>query len=178
MNPTTPATLEAPLFKEEPSWLRDRRRSALDAYERLPMPSRTDEEWRRTDIAGLNPSKYAHLEQVLAHSDMAPNLPDGVIFEPLSIVAAKKHADLVMPKPFTLLHADRDKFAALHAAFFTGGHFLYVPDGVVIDRPLLAENYSYSSGTTVMPHTLIIAGKNSRLNFLDEHIAKAGDESG
>ena len=142
------------------------------------MPSRTDEEWRRTDIAGLNPSKYAHLEQELAHSDMAPNLPDGVIFEPLSIVAAKKHADLVMPKLFTLLHADRDKFAALHAAFFTGGHFLYVPDGVVIDRPLLAENYSYSSGTTVMPHTLIIAGKNSRLNFLDEHIAKDGDESG
>jgi Fe-S cluster assembly protein SufD len=178
MNPTTPATLEAPTFKGEPDWLRDRRRSALDAYERLPMPSRTDEEWRRTDVAGLNPAAFAQFEQELAHSDMAPNLPDGVIFESLSLVAAKEHADLVMPKLFSLLHADRDKFAALHAAFFTGGHFIYVPDGVVIERPLRAENYSYASGTTVMPHTLIIAGRGSRFNFLDEHIAKDDNESG
>ncbi|HET7467895.1 MAG TPA: Fe-S cluster assembly protein SufD [Candidatus Dormibacteraeota bacterium] len=174
MNPTIAATLEAPFFKGEPDWLQDRRRSALEAYERLPMPSRTDEEWRRTDIAGFNPSAYARFEQELAH-DLKTPVPNGVIYEPLSI-AAVKHADLVMPRLFSLLHADRDKFSALHAAYFTGGHFLYVPDGVVIDQPLLAENYSYESGTSVMPHTLIVAGKNSRFNFLDEHIAKDENE--
>jgi Fe-S cluster assembly protein SufD len=173
---TTPATLEDSIFKGEPDWLRDRRRSALDTYERLPMPSRTDEEWRRTDIAGLNPIAYARFEHDLAHWMGTPNLPDGVIYESLP-VAARTHADLVMPRLFSLLHADRDKFAALHAAFFTGGHFLYVPDGVVIDQPLLAENYSYESGTSVMPHTLIVAGRGSRFNFLDEHIAKDENEA-
>ena len=38
----------------EPDWLRERRRSAFDAFERLPMPSRIDEEWRRTDVTGLD----------------------------------------------------------------------------------------------------------------------------
>jgi len=29
----------------EPDWLRKRRQTAFDAFERLPMPSRIDEEW-------------------------------------------------------------------------------------------------------------------------------------
>ncbi|MCS7246188.1 MAG: Fe-S cluster assembly protein SufD [Thermomicrobium sp.] len=37
----------------EPSWLRERRLAAWEIYERTPMPSRTDEEWRRTDIRRL-----------------------------------------------------------------------------------------------------------------------------
>ena len=175
MTPTTPATLEAPFFKGEPDWLQDRRRSALAVYDRLPMPSRTDEEWRRTDVAGMNPSSYARFEQELAH-DLVTPVPDGVVYDSLP-VAAREHPELVMPRLFSLLHADRDKFSALHAAYFTGGHFLYVPDGVVIEQPLLAENYSYESGTTVMPHTLIVAGKNSRFNFLDEYIAKDENEA-
>ena len=175
MAATMPATLEDPIFKGEPDWLRDRRRSALEAYERLPMPSRTDEEWRRTDVAGLNPAAYARFERDLAH-DLKTPVPDGVIYESLP-VAAREHAELVMPRLFSLLRADRDKFSALHAAYFTGGHFLYVPDGVVIEEPLLAENYSYESGTSVMPHTLIVAGRGSRFNFLDEHIAKDENEA-
>jgi Fe-S cluster assembly protein SufD len=173
---TTPATLEDAIFEREPDWLRERRRSALDAYERLPMPSRTDEEWRRTDVARLNLSAFARFEQDYAH-DLKTPVPDGVIYEPLSY-AAEQYPDLVMPRLFSLLRADRDKFAALHAAYFTGGHFLYVPDGLVVDEPMLAENYSYDSGTSVMPHTLIVAGKGSRFNFLDEHIAKDENESG
>jgi Fe-S cluster assembly protein SufD len=34
----------------EPDWLRQKRVDAWEAYERIPMPQRTDEEWRRTDI--------------------------------------------------------------------------------------------------------------------------------
>ena len=59
-------TLDRTHFQGEPDWLRKRRRTALEAYERLPMPSRTDEEWRRTDIAGLDPSQFAKFEQVTA----------------------------------------------------------------------------------------------------------------
>ena len=45
----------------EPDWLRDRRQTAFAAYERMPMPSRTDEEWRRTDVTGLDPATFATL---------------------------------------------------------------------------------------------------------------------
>jgi Fe-S cluster assembly protein SufD len=37
----------------DPAWLRTRRLEAWDAFVRLPLPSPTDEEWRRTDLSGL-----------------------------------------------------------------------------------------------------------------------------
>jgi Fe-S cluster assembly protein SufD len=164
----------------EPDWLLDRRRTAFAAYERMPMPSRTDEEWRRTDVTGLDPGKYATLEHANGFKQATPDLPKGVIFEPLS-VAAERHGDLVKPLLFSALHADRDRFAALHAAFFTGGNFLYVPDGVVIEEPILRQHFSHEGGTTVLPHTVIVAGRNSRFYYLDEYIGEeteAGYRSG
>ena len=170
--PFNSQTLEELTFRGEPDWLRDRRRTALDAYERLPMPGRTDEEWRRTDVTGLDPGKYAKLEHANGFKQATPDLPKGVIFEPLS-VAAERHGALVKPLLFSAMHPDRDRFAALHAAFFTGGNFLYVPDGVVIEEPILRQHFSHEGGTTVLPHTVIVAGRNSRFYYLDEYI---GDE--
>jgi Fe-S cluster assembly protein SufD len=164
----------------EPDWLRDRRRTAFAAYERLPMPGRTDEEWRRTDVTGLDPGKYAKLEHANGFKQETPDLPKGVIFEPLS-VAAERHGDLVKPLLFSAMHPDRDRFAALHAAFFTGGNFLYVPDGVVIEEPILRQHFSHEGGTSVLPHTVIVAGRNSRFYYLDEYIGEekeAGYRSG
>ncbi len=76
------------------------------------------------------------------------------------------------------MHADRDRFAALHAAFFTGGTFLYVPDGVEFDEPILGQHFSHQAGTSVLPHTLIVAGRGARFNYLDEYIAEDENETG
>jgi len=172
----TAETLEQAV-QGEPDWLRDRRRAALASYERLPMPSRTDEEWRRTDIAGLDLSSYARLEHANGLVQETPALPKGVIFEPLS-TAAGKHRGLVEPLLFSSMDADRDRFAALHAAFFTGGNFLYVPDGVVIEEPILRQHFSHEGGTSVLPHTVIVAGRGSRFYYLDEYIGEEEEGAG
>ena len=162
----------------EPGWLRDVRRKALASYESLPAPTKTDEEWRRTDVSRLDPGQYSKLEHLDGQKLILPSaLPKGVILEPLR-EAARKHADLVEPRLFSLVHADRDRFAALHAALFTGGTFLYVPDGVVIDQPIIGQHFSHEGGTSVLPHTLIVAGKNTRFDYLDEYIAEKDDEAG
>ncbi|HEY7834083.1 MAG TPA: Fe-S cluster assembly protein SufD [Ktedonobacterales bacterium] len=44
--------------RDEPAWMRERRQAAWDTFEAIPMPTRQDEEWRRTDLRGLK------LEQV------------------------------------------------------------------------------------------------------------------
>ncbi|HEX2646202.1 MAG TPA: Fe-S cluster assembly protein SufD, partial [Candidatus Dormibacteraeota bacterium] len=162
----------------EPGWLRERREMALENFEKLPAPSKTDEEWRRTDVSRLDPNQFSKLEHLDGQKLILPEaLPKGVILKPLR-QAAIDHPDLIEPRLFSLVHADRDRFAALHAAFFTGGTFLYVPDGVVIDQPVIGQHFSHEAGTSVLPHTLIVAGKNSKFDYLDEYIAENGDESG
>jgi len=162
----------------EPGWLRERRENALTAYERLPLPSKTDEEWRRTDVSRLDPNQFSRLEHLDGQKLLLPEaLPEGVILEPLR-VAAEKHRDLIEPRLFSLVHADRDRFTALHAALFTGGTFLYVPDGVVIDNPIIGQHFSHESGTGVLPHTLIVAGNGAKFHYLDEYIAEHDDETG
>src|SRR5437588_9954429 len=172
----TSESLEKSLLQGEPGWLRERRQTALAAYERLPLPAKTDEEWRRTDVSRFNPADFSQLEHLDGLKLERPaGLPAGVILQPLR-VAAMEHTELIEPRLFTLVHGDRDRFAALHAAFFTGGTFLYVPDGVEIDEPILGQHFSHEGGTSVLPHTLIVAGKGARFNYLDEYIAE-GDEA-
>ena len=169
-------TLERSVLQGEPDWLQKRRLSALATYERLPMPSKTDEEWRRTDISGLNATDFSKFEHRNGYNlDALSSLPRGVILEPLR-VAAEKYRQLVEPLLFSLARADRDRFTALHAAFFTGGTFLYVPDGVVIDEPIVARHTSHEDGSAVLPHTLIVAGRGARFHYLDEYVAD-GDEA-
>ncbi|HKW70287.1 MAG TPA: Fe-S cluster assembly protein SufD [Candidatus Dormibacteraeota bacterium] len=162
----------------EPRWLRDRRERALASYERLPMPTKTDEEWRRTDVSRLDTNQFSKLEHLDGQKLILPEaLPTGVILKPLR-QAAIDHPELVEPRLFSLVHADRDRFTALHAALFTGGTFLYVPDGVVIDKPIIGQHFSHEGGTSVLPHTLVVAGKNTKFDYLDEYIAEHDDEAG
>ena len=170
-------TLETSL-RGEPDWLRDRRRGALAQFERLPMPSKTDEEWRRTDVSGLNVTDYSQLEHRNGFKlEGVSSLPAGVILAPLR-VAAEKHPSLVQPHLFSLVRPERDRFSALHAAFFTGGTFLYVPEGVAIEDPILGQHLSHAGGNALLPHTLIVAGKNSRFHYLDEYIGDASEDAG
>jgi Fe-S cluster assembly protein SufD len=160
------------VLQGEPDWLGKRRRGALATYERLPNPSKTDEEWRRTDISGLNTAQFSELEHKNgSRLDAVASLPRGVILEPLR-AAAEKHPQLVEPLLFSLIKTDRDRFTALHAAFFTGGTFLYVPDGVEIAEPIVAQHTSHAGGTAFLPHTLIVAGRGARFHYLDEYIGQ------
>ena len=139
-------TLERSVLQGEPDWLQKRRLSALATYEGLPMPSKTDEEWRRTDISGLKTTDFSELEHRNGFNlGGLSALPRGVILEPLR-AAAEKHRQLIEPLLFTLARAERDRFTAMHAAFFTGGTFLYVPDGVVIDEPIVAQHTAHALG--------------------------------
>ena len=164
-------------IQAEPDWLRARRRGALAAFERLPMPSRTDEEWRRTDVTKLDPAAFSKFEHANGFKQAETSLPDGVILEPLA-TAAERHPELVEPALFSLVRADRDRFAALHAAFFTGGNFLYVPEGVEIEQPILRQHFSHSDGTAVLPHTVIVAGRGSKFYYLDEYIGQEEEGAG
>jgi Fe-S cluster assembly protein SufD len=184
----------------EPDWLRARRREAFEIYERLPLPSRSDEEWRRTDIRGLDLESFEPFERadgaapgdpiddtagVLRQRGSEPGRvqldPEaarkGVLFMPLT-QAASEYPELVERHLFSEVRADRDKLSALHAAFFSGGTLLYVPDGVVVEKPLVSQFWSSGGGAAVLPHTLVLAGKGSSFNYIDEFLSPDLDRPG
>ena len=47
--------------KHEPTWMRDRRLAAWQLSEELALPLGTEEEWRRTDLRGLELEHYLPL---------------------------------------------------------------------------------------------------------------------
>src|SRR5918997_6430384 len=70
---------------------------------------------------------YSRIDEELARK--------GVVFTDLH-TALEEHEDLVREHLFRLVPEKYDKFAALSAAAFSGGSFLYVPRGVDIEVPI------------------------------------------
>ena len=60
-----------------------------------------------------------------------------------------------------------DKFSALHAACWSGGMMLYVPKGVVIDRPLHMFS-ALSAGQSDFGHALIVLEEGAEATVLAE----------
>jgi Fe-S cluster assembly protein SufD len=188
--------------RDEPSWLRDLRVESWAKYGELPMPSTRDEEWMRTDIRLFRPDKFgfpgessaaalvpsgvltagvqlggqvtaldsrphrAHLEDKWARQ--------GVLFGSLDEMVAE-HGDLVRKHLFRAVDASSDKFAALHAAGWSGGGLLYVPRGVAIDEPLHMLSV-LSAGAVDFGHTLVVLEDGAEATLLSE-TASIGDAS-
>jgi Fe-S cluster assembly protein SufD len=191
---------ELSALHSEPDWLRGRRLDAFGVYEGMAMPdTKRHEDWRQADLKGLDLESYAPFQQpngaapasvvtdaagVLRQRGTSPATVEvdptlaarGVIFAPLG-VAAREHPDLVSRYLFSAVKPDRDKFSALHGALFSGGTFLYVPDGVTIDRPLVSQFWSAGSGSAVLPHSLVIAGKGSHFQYVDEFLSGGRQET-
>lgn len=207
------AAEELSRLRNEPDWLRTRRLAAWEAYLAIPMPVRTDEEWRRTDIRDLpledvlpfasefgarvdsrealpgnvrdileGAGEMAGLvvqqdSSIIYHEAMADLAEQGVIFVDLD-TAIREHADLLeqyLMSPDTV-PITRNKFAALHGAFWSTGAFLYVPDDVEVELPFEAISTLTKPGVASAFHTLVVAGENARLTFVDYCVSETLSE--
>ncbi|MCC6775828.1 MAG: Fe-S cluster assembly protein SufD [Hyphomicrobiales bacterium] len=102
--------------KGEPDWLRDRRLQAWDAFERLPMPQRTDEEWRRTDIRAL---KLDRLRPFLPESSDG-GVDVAVVLASADMVSAGEHnGGRVVQRDSTVVDVELDPEIAAKGVIFT-----------------------------------------------------------
>jgi Fe-S cluster assembly protein SufD len=106
---------------------------------------------------------------MLTHLD--PTLTaKGVVFRSLD-EAAEHHPDLVERHLHDLVPSKRTKFTALHAAFRTGGTFVYVPPDVAVELPLQTLTYVDADGAAVFPHTLLVVDRGSEVTFVDRFVS-------
>ncbi|AHY48007.1 sufD: FeS assembly protein SufD [Rubrobacter radiotolerans] len=99
----------------------------------------------------------------------------GVILTDLH-AALRDHEDLVKDKLFGLVPEGYDKFAALSAAAFSGGTFLYVPRGVEVEVPIQSYRWLDVAGGSIMPRTLVVVEEGAQVTYLDEYASAGGEE--
>src|ERR687893_2869150 len=98
----------------------------------------------------------------------------GVLFTDLH-TALREHEDLVKERLFGLVPEDYDKFAALSAAAFSGGSFLYVPRGVDVEVPIQSYRWLDVTGS-IMPRTVVVVDDGASVTYIDEYASASAED--
>jgi Fe-S cluster assembly protein SufD len=191
---TEAAVREISQRHDEPEWLLERRLAALRAFEAMAMPDPRAEEWRRTDISGFDwdeamaqsvpenvrPQWGGSLDGngalVVVSGSGRPYWEQAGEVDPRVYVrdlhqAALDHEDLVREHLHSLARPTDWKLAALQAAAWEGGAFVYVPAGVEVTLPV--RYVLDHAGQPSYPHLLIVAESNSDVTVVQESSGEA-----
>ena len=90
----------------------------------------------------------------------------GVIFEDMD-AALQKYPDLVKQYFMKCVTMHDHKFAALHGAVWSGGTFIFIPEGVNVDKPLQAYFRMNAASMGQFEHTLIIIEKGGQGSYIE-----------
>lgn len=129
-----------------------------DTFDRLGIP-----EAEKTSLAGVG-AQYD--SEVVYHSIQKELADQGVLYTDFE-TAVKEYPEIVQEYFMTLIPPTAHKFAALHGAVWSGGSFVYVPEGVHVDIPLQSYFRLNAAGAGQFEHTLIVCEKNSSLHFIE-----------
>lgn len=90
----------------------------------------------------------------------------GVLYMDME-TAVKEYRELVEPYFMKLVPPNDHKFAALHGAVWSGGSFVYVPEGVQVDIPIQSYFRLNAPGAGQFEHTLIIVEKGAKIHYIE-----------
>ena len=122
-----------------------------------------------------NSALVVHRNSEMTYSRVDEELEaKGIVFTDLHTALAE-HEELVKEKLFGLVPAGYDKFAALSAAAFSGGSFLYVPRGVDVEMPVQSYHW-LDVGGSIMPRTLVVVEEGASVTYIDEYASANGEE--
>jgi len=138
-------------WSEVPDYIRN-------TFDRLGIP-----EAERKFLAGVgaqydSETVYHNLRQELSKQ--------GVIFVDMD-TAVREYPDLVRRYFGTVVPPGDNKFAALNSAVWSGGSFIYVPEGVHVEVPLQAYFRINAENIGQFERTLIIAEPGSFIHYIE-----------
>lgn len=127
-------------------------------FDRLGIP-----EAERKFLAGVG-AQYD--SEVVYHNIREDLEKKGVIFtDPDS--ALREHPEIFKQYFGTVIPPMDNKFAALNSAVWSGGSFIYIPEGVHVDIPLQAYFRINSNNMGQFERTMIIAEKGSSVHYVE-----------
>jgi Fe-S cluster assembly protein SufD len=163
------------------------RAELIERYQALPLPTKTDEHWRFTDLTGFDPDSFtangateiaapdtlldvdaAGIAVVSEAGIRIDRAPEGIRFELLT----EDH-----PLLYSLVGSD-EKFAAHNAALWQHGLLVQVAKGVVVEKPLYVRIANAVEGGSLFWRLLIVAEPESRFTVIEEYTSGSPDLSG
>jgi Fe-S cluster assembly protein SufB len=132
--------------------------SIKDTYEKLGIP-----EAERKYLAGVT-AQYE--SEVVYHKNREDLEQQGVIFCDMD-TALREHPEVVRAYFGKVIPPNDNKFSALNSAVWSGGSFIYVPEGVEVEMPLQAYFRINAENMGQFERTLIIADKGSKVHYIE-----------
>ncbi len=146
-----------PAEAESKSW-DDVPETIKNTFDKLGIP-----EAERKFLAGVG----AQYESEMVYHRIQEHLEkQGVIFVSIED-GLRKHPDLFREYFGTVIPIEDNKFAALNSAVWSGGSFIYVPQGVKVDLPLQAYFRLNSANIGQFERTLIIADEGAQIHYVE-----------
>ncbi|MCR4648224.1 MAG: Fe-S cluster assembly protein SufB [Lachnospiraceae bacterium] len=129
-------------------------------FERLGIPQA-----ERESLSGVG-AQYD--SEIVYHNLRSEVEKLGVVYTDLETAMKDERFSKMIESHFMKLIPPTDhKFAALHGAVWSGGSFVYVPEGVKVEVPLQSYFRLNAESAGQFEHTLIIIEKNSYLHFIE-----------
>lgn len=130
-----------------------------NTFEKLGIP----EAERNKLLAGVG----AQYDSETVYHNLREDLEQlGVIFCDTD-TALREHEDILKKHFAKVIPPNDNKFAALNSAVWSGGSFVYVPEGVTVDLPLQAYFRINAENVGQFERTLIIAEPNSKMHYIE-----------
>ena len=129
-----------------------------DTFEKLGIP-----EAERKVLAGVG-AQYE--SEMVYHSLREEWEKQGVIFDSIED-GLKNHPDLFREYFGTIIPTQDNKFAAMNAAVWSGGSFVYIPPGVHLDTPLQAYFRVNQERMGQFERTLIICDEGASAHYIE-----------
>jgi Fe-S cluster assembly protein SufD len=156
----------------------------LERYEALPLPTKADEHWRFTDLAGFDPDGWTAngVTEIAAPQTLLDVEAAGVAVVGEAGIRIERPADGIRFEPLTPDHpllyslvGSDEKFAAHNAAKWQHGLLVQVPRGVVVDQPLYIRIANAVDGGSLFWRLLVVGEPESRFTVIEEYVSSTPD---
>jgi len=180
-------------------WIDDLRHEAIEIFDKEGFPNKKNEEWKYTNLAPLLKTDYKlfpeseeisigyqDVKRYFIHDMDAYNIVfvNGVYSSYMSDTTHEE-ADIcvlssamnkmvhqsVIENYYSKIASKDDGLISLNTAFFKDGAYIYVPDKVVLSKPVQIMFFSTAKENEVMyhPRNLIVLGNNSQAQIIERH---------
>jgi Fe-S cluster assembly protein SufD len=174
------------------AWLTERRLAAAEQFASGALPAPSEEAWRYSRIDQLDLDRYrpAAPDSAGPGTFLAPTVERAATVRVLNgavvgidvdeAYAAKGLvvADIAtLPEPPAALGAtvdgSADAFTAMNDAFLPGGTLISVPDGMIVEHPIVVEHWVAGAGGASFPRTVLSLGEDSEAYVLERFTSPA-----